>query len=61
MVSHCDAVNEVPGFEKHSTQHLLAGEIDCIVQHAIVEAELGDNYPPQVADVLLAFDRVTSK
>lgn len=61
MVSYRDAVNKVPGLKKHSTQHLLTGEVDGIIQHAIVEAQLGDNGPPQVADVILALERVFSK
>lgn len=61
MVSYRHAVHQVPSLQENSTQHLLAGEVDGILYHAIVKAELGDNGPPQVADVLLALDDHTMR
>lgn len=50
-ISHCYAVHQVSFFQWHPTQHLTTSEVDCIVNHAIVETQLGHYTAPQVANV----------
>lgn len=53
-VSYRRAVHQVSFLQGHSTQYLLTREVDGIVDHAIVEAQLGDHTRSQVANVLQA-------
>ena len=51
-VADCYAVNGVPYSKQDAAQHLGAGEVDHVVYHAIVQADLGHHTASQVSYLL---------
>ena len=46
------AVNGVPYSKQDAAQHLVSGEVDHVVYHAVVQADLGHHSAPQVSYLL---------